>query len=79
MFTPNQLILDKYRIERELGRGAFGVVYLARHTALDTLVAIKTLHRDAPNLGSSEYGNFRARFLQEAKLSAKIKHPHVLR
>ncbi|MCW1967111.1 MAG: protein kinase [Anaerolineae bacterium] len=79
-FKPGELIFNgKYRIERELGRGAFGLVYLAKHQTLETWVAIKTLHKDAPNVGSSAYSNYRARFWQEAKLSARIKHPQVLR
>jgi serine/threonine protein kinase len=43
--SPGDLLANKYRIEAEIGRGAFGRVYRARDIALDRLIAINELHR----------------------------------
>src|SRR5215510_14613337 len=57
--------ISQYRVIRELGRGAMGVVYLAEHTVLGRRVAIKTV--------SSNYG----RFLREARAASALSHPHI--
>lgn len=62
-----------YRIERMLGAGAFGAVYEAVNTRLDKPVALKVLHLDVS--GNVEAA---ARFVQEAKTVAKIRHPHIV-
>jgi serine/threonine protein kinase len=62
-----------YVVERELGEGGVGTVYLGRHTALDQLVAIKTL---SPMLSRDQA--LRARFLQEANIQAKLRHPGIV-
>src|SRR5204863_9858997 len=54
---------DRYRIERELGRGGMAGVYLAHDEALHRPVAVKVL---AEHLGDDE--TFRARFVREARL-----------
>ncbi|MCW1968590.1 MAG: protein kinase [Anaerolineae bacterium] len=76
-FTLGDLIFDKYRIERELGRGAFGMVYLARHTTLGTLVAIKMLHSEMTGVSSTMLNDYKKRFYLESK--AKIDHPNVVK
>lgn len=77
---PGQTIIGgKYRIERLLGSGAFAKVYLATHVLLKAPVAVKVLHKDAPGIGSAEFGRFRERFLQEAQLGKRLKHPNVVR
>ena len=65
-------LAGRYSIDRELGRGGMGVVYLAREVHLDRSVAIKLLppDRDDPEL--------RARFLREARLAAKLSHPNII-
>ena len=78
--APDRLFLDfqsavagRYSLERELGRGGMGVVYLAREVRLDRPVAIKLL----PPSKSSD-PKLRERFLREARTAAKLSHPNVI-
>ena len=66
-------LAGKYSIDRELGRGGMGIVYLAHEVHLDRLVAIKLL----PPERASEPG-LRERFLREAQLAAKLSHPNII-
>src|SRR3970040_2747858 len=66
-------LAGKYSIDRELGRGGMGIVYLAHEVHLDRLVAIKLL---PPERASDP--SLRERFLREARLSAKLSHPHII-
>ncbi len=61
-----------FRIERELGRGGMGVVYLARDTRLDRLVAIKALPAHL-----ADDPDRLARFQREAKVLASLNHPNI--
>jgi tetratricopeptide (TPR) repeat protein/tRNA A-37 threonylcarbamoyl transferase component Bud32 len=70
--TPNQLLYE-YRIERVLGQGAFGIVYLAHDTFLDRPVAIKELTLTA----QADEVAFQ-RFLQEARAAGNLNHPHIV-
>jgi serine/threonine-protein kinase len=63
----------QYEIEREIGRGGMGVVYLARDLRLDRMVAIKTLPTD-----KAEDPAIRDRFLREARMAAKLAHPNIV-
>jgi predicted Ser/Thr protein kinase len=63
----------RYRLERELGRGGMGVVYLARELNLDRAVALKVL---PPDLATS--GELRERFLREARTAALLSHPNIV-
>ena len=66
-------LAGQYDIERELGRGGMGVVYLAHDVKLDREVAIKVL---PPLLaGASEV---RERFLREARTAARLSHPNIV-
>ena len=69
-----QVINNKYRLNRLIGDGGMGTVYEARHEMLGTLVALKFLH---PEL--TRRTGLVQRFLQEAKVSAQIQSPHVVR
>jgi Protein kinase domain len=62
-----------HRIERVLGRGGMGVVYLAEHLRLGRKVAIKVL---SPDLASDEA--FRRRFLRESRAAAALEHPNIV-
>jgi serine/threonine-protein kinase len=66
-------LAGRFSLERELGRGGMGVVYLARDVALDRAVAIKLL---PPILAAQP--TFRERFLREARIAARLSHPHVV-
>jgi hypothetical protein len=66
-------IAGKYSIDRELGRGGMGIVYLAHEVHLDRLVAIKLL---PPERASDP--DLRQRFLREARLAAKLSHPNII-
>jgi eukaryotic-like serine/threonine-protein kinase len=62
---------DRYRVDRELGRGGMATVYLAHDLRHDRPVALKVFH---PQLGS-EMGE---RFLREIRVAARLGHPHIL-
>ncbi|MGW5573795.1 protein kinase domain-containing protein [Nocardia thailandica] len=62
-----------YRIERELGRGGMGAVYLARHPRLPRRTALKLL---SPELFTDR--ELRARFEREADLAAQLDHPNIV-
>ena len=65
-------LADRYRIERELGRGGMATVYLARDVRHERDVAVKVLSPElAESLG-------RQRFVQEIRMAAKLNHPHIL-
>jgi hypothetical protein len=64
----------RYHLVRELGRGATGVVYLARDAELGRDVAVKLLH---PQLGSPRSPALR-RFFTEARVAAALRHPHIV-
>ncbi|MDP9260065.1 MAG: protein kinase, partial [Actinomycetota bacterium] len=64
---------ERYAVERVIGRGGMATVYLARDRTLRRSVALKVL---APHLAADEA--FRARFLREARLAARLTHPNVV-
>jgi eukaryotic-like serine/threonine-protein kinase len=64
---------SQYRIERELGRGGMGMVFLARDTTLDRPVAVKVMHPDL-----SVHGSITQRFLAEARMIARLRHPNIV-
>ena len=66
-------LAGEYSLQRELGRGGMGVVYLARDVQLDRDVAIKVLPAHLAH--STEQ---RERFLREARTAAGLSHPHIV-
>ncbi len=66
-------LAGRYAIERELGRGGMGVVYLARDLALERPVAIKLL---PPALAAQP--ELRDRFLRETRTAAGLSHPNIV-
>ena len=63
-----------YVVERLLGKGGIGAVYLVRHAVLDTLYALKVLYPDIAKANP----NYIKRFLREAKIATRIRHPNLV-
>jgi eukaryotic-like serine/threonine-protein kinase len=66
-------LAGEYSLQRELGRGGMGIVYLARDVQLDRDVAIKVLPSHLASVAES-----RERFLREARTAAGLSHPHIV-
>ncbi|MEP7001546.1 MAG: serine/threonine-protein kinase [bacterium] len=66
-------VIGRYSLERELGRGGMGVVYLAREVRLDRLVAIKVLPPEF-----TDRIDLRDRFMREARTAAGLSHPYIV-
>lgn len=80
MTVPDALFLDfqaalagRYALEREVGRGGMGIVYLARDLRLERVVAVKLLPPERARDGA-----LRERFLREARTAARLSHPHII-
>jgi serine/threonine-protein kinase len=70
-----QMLLGRYKVEKELGRGGMGAVYLAHDAQLGEVVALKVIASAVccDNLGAVE------RFRREASAARKVTHPNVIR
>ncbi len=68
MFLKDQVI-GKYRVQKALGNGGFGAVYLAEDTIIGKLVALKVPHKQNQDLGE---------LAAEAKLMAPLSHPNIV-
>ena len=66
---PAPIVLDRYRLQRRLGSGAFGTVWMARDERLDRDVAVKILARERIMGG---------RFEREARAAARLSHPAIV-
>jgi serine/threonine-protein kinase len=73
--TPTRL--GRYEILDELGKGAAGVVYLARDPLIGRLVALKTF-RIGYSVKDHELQQFRARFIREAQSAGILSHPNIV-
>ncbi|MCW9015175.1 MAG: serine/threonine protein kinase [Gammaproteobacteria bacterium] len=69
-------VLGRYEIEKELGRGAMGVVYLGRDPKINRQVAIKTL--DYSQLSKNEIKTIKSRFFREAEAAGRLSHPNIV-
>jgi serine/threonine-protein kinase len=67
-----QLLGDRYIIEREVGRGGMAYVYLARDRRYERQVAVKVLDPDIATAVGAE------RFLREIRITAQLQHPHIV-
>jgi eukaryotic-like serine/threonine-protein kinase len=64
---------EKYRLERQLGRGGMGAVYLATHLGTERYVALKLI---TPQFMQNR--EFVARFKREARAAGRLRHPNVV-
>ncbi len=69
--------IGRYVILRPLGRGAMGVVYLAKDPQIDRTIALKTIRFDSPG-SSINIDEAKARFLKEARISGRLQHPNIV-
>jgi serine/threonine-protein kinase len=69
--------LGRYQLEREIGRGAMGTVYLGRDTAINRQVAIKAIPL-ASEFSDAELVDARARFFREAETAGRLNHPNIV-
>jgi len=73
MLTLGHVLGGRYRLDEEIGSGGMGSVFRGWHLVLDREVAVKVLH---PRLAADE--SFRARFLREPQMAARIRHPNII-
>jgi serine/threonine protein kinase len=74
---PDRATLGRYRIERELGRGAMGAVYLGLDSKIGRQVAIKTMALSREFAGD-ELVEARQRFFREAETAGRLQHPDIV-
>ena len=74
----SQQQLGKYLVDREIGRGAMGAVYLGYDPATDSRVALKTMAL-AQEFSGSDLVDARSRFLREAEMAGRLEHPDIVR
>jgi serine/threonine protein kinase len=71
------LQVGKYDVQKMLGKGATGTVYLAKDTFSGKEVALKTIEPEV--FRDPEFGTvYRSQFLNEASLAGKLRHPHII-
>ncbi len=71
--APNVVIADRFRLNREIGRGGMGSVWHATHLGLDMPCAVKFIEGEMSLLSEAQ-----ARFEREAKAAAQLRSPHVV-
>ncbi len=85
-YSPTSLLMDgmehtptlgRYKIEKELGKGAMGVVYLGRDPTIDRIVAIKTLAL-TQEFDDDAIKDVRGRFFHEAAAAGRLNHPNIV-
>ncbi len=75
----DKLLVNRYLLEKRIGRGAMGQVYLAKDQNLGTRrVAVKTVRQDILSSEDLQEGEAIVRFEREAMSAASISHPHVV-
>jgi serine/threonine-protein kinase len=70
-------MLGRYQVEKELGKGAMGVVYLGRDPKINRGVAIKTMAL-AQNFEEDEIDEVKERFFREAETAGRLNHPNIV-
>ena len=75
--TPRLRMLGRYEVEKELGKGAMGVVYLGRDPKIGRVVAIKTLALSQEFVGE-DLVDARKRFFREAETAGRLQHQNIV-
>jgi serine/threonine-protein kinase len=70
-------MLGRYQVEKELGKGAMGVVYLGRDPKISRVVAIKTMAL-AQEFEADELDEVKERFFREAETAGRLSHPNIV-
>ena len=70
--SPETVLAQRYRIEREIGRGGMAIVYLANDVKLDRQVAVKVMRRTSLTTTAAR------RFSEEIRLTGKLRHPNIV-
>ncbi|HEV2110742.1 MAG TPA: serine/threonine-protein kinase [Gammaproteobacteria bacterium] len=75
--TVQKPMLGRYQVEKELGKGAMGVVYLGRDPKINRVVAIKTLAL-SQEFDADELTEVKERFFREAETAGRLNHPNIV-
>lgn len=70
-------MLGRYQVEKELGKGAMGMVYLGRDPKINRVVAIKTMAL-SQEFEPDELVEVKERFFREAETAGRLNHPHIV-
>ena len=70
-------MLGRYQLEKELGKGAMGVVYLGRDPQNNRVAAIKTMEL-AQEFNADDLAEIKQRFFREAETVGRLNHPHIV-
>jgi tRNA A-37 threonylcarbamoyl transferase component Bud32 len=70
-------MLGRYKVLKELGRGAMGLVYLGKDPTIQRFVAIKTMRLDQID-NDDKLQDFKARFFREAESTGRLSHPNIV-
>ncbi|MEO7726076.1 MAG: serine/threonine-protein kinase [Burkholderiales bacterium] len=70
-------MLGRYQVEKELGKGAMGVVYLGKDPKIGRVVAIKTMAL-SQEFDADELQDVKDRFFREAETAGRLNHPHIV-
>lgn len=70
-------MLGRYQLEKELGKGAMGVVYQGRDPKINRIVAIKTMAL-AQEFDADELADVKQRFFREAETAGRLNHPNIV-
>ena len=76
-WNQKQVKLGRYEVVRELGKGAMGIVYLAKDPLIGRLVALKTIRASA-QADDDETKEFQQRFIREAQAAGILNHPSIV-
>jgi eukaryotic-like serine/threonine-protein kinase len=74
-YTPG--VLGRYRVLKELGRGAMGLVYLGKDPTIQRFVAIKTMRLDQID-NDDKLQDIKSRFFREAESTGRLSHPNIV-